>query len=98
MQHVQQGRKKKRLENISLIWPLLPTITDHHRKMRFSFFWDVMQRRLIVDVSEQPISPIVKDHDCLNLKEFIDRSPRNIYKELPRYACVTSQKSKDLIT
>ena len=48
--------------------PLLPTITDHNKKMRFSFFWDVTQRRLRVnDVSGQNIGPIVKGHDCFNL-------------------------------
>jgi len=68
-------------------------------KWDFSFFWDIMQRRLIVnDVSEQPIGPIIKDHDCLSLKEFIDRSSRNVYNKLSRYVCVTSQNSKDLIT
>ena len=53
-----------------------------------------MQRTLIAnDVSEQPIGPIVKEHDCLNLKEFIDRSSRNVYNKLPRYACVCTKNA-----
>ena len=43
--------------------------------MRSSVFWDVMQRTLVVvDVSQQPISPIIEGQTVLTLSLLIGHS------------------------
>jgi len=52
--------------------------------MRYSLFWDVTQRRLIVtDDSEQPFGPVLKgqavqEPNFLRIKNWTDRLSRNV--------------------